>query len=163
MVTQDHAFSRTGMLQEMVMGRRICGSLKAMLKGQPVGVDERRGGLDQGQTVFGLRIIGIRRHIKIFEPTDIKGKSLPLCVGMIEGVVVIEEPELESAIDSERCVEYAAPLGIGQIAIDRADDVSRKGTADVIALHDPPCCQKFGKTVSHAIRIGRHPDHGRQL
>ena len=123
MVTQDHAFSRTSMLQEKVMGRRIRGSLKAMLKGQPVGIDERRGGLDKGQTIFGLRGIGIRRHIKMFEPTDIKGKSFPLCVGMIEGVVDIEESELESAIDSQRCVEYATPLGIGQIPIDRADDV----------------------------------------
>lgn len=123
MVTQDHAFSRTGMLQEMVMGRRICGSLKAMHKGQPVCVDERRGGLDQGQTIFGLRGIGIRRHIKMFEPTDIIGKSLPLCVGMIEGAVGIEESELEAAIGSKRCVKYAAPPGISQIAIDRADDV----------------------------------------
>lgn len=156
-------FSPTRMLQKMVMRRRICGNLKSMLKGQPICVDERRSGLDQRETILSLFGIGIRRRTKTSHSTDIIGKSLPWCVGMTERVVPIEESALESAIASERFVEYPTPRGIGQVAIDGADDVTWKGTADVMALHDPPCCEEFGKAVSHAIRIGRHTDHGRQL
>ncbi len=73
-----------------------------------------------------------------------------------------EETALKSAVGPESSVEHSSPRRVLQVLIDGSDHLAGEETADVITLHQPSCGQQLGETVSHAIGIRRHADHGCQ-